>query len=433
MFHTKHYFWALFLFPLISTAQKRILFDTIQKDYKTEINNLYTQRVILQKQQFSQQIQDKKTRNEVEKSYTEVSNDFKENIDKGIFVDNKMFRSTINSLVEKIQNNNSSYKQLKDSKILLSFGSSPNAYAIGNDFVVLYIPLLHKLENEMQMAFIICHEIAHNLLKHSYKSIVDYATLKHSEDIKKQTREIEKKKYNKGQIASGLYKDIVYGKRKNNRLYEHQADSLGFILFQNAFPQYTHESIKTLKLLEHIDKETDSLSPDDYFKLFNTEKSPFKESWISSNELSEYNYEKNSKFWAVDSLKTHPDCEVRIEYLNKHFKIAEKKEITASDEFILLKTSSLYNHILGLYFTEDYGKSLYESLKLYKNNTEDEFLKHMIKSNLIQLQQAQNNYTLNKYLETNNPKFSDSYNTFLYFLRQLRKSQMNAIINKYES
>src|SRR5690606_41374204 len=97
----------------------------------------------------------------------------------------------------------------------------------------------------MQLAYIICHEIAHNLMHHSYSSIVDYDKLKNSEELKKQTREIEKQKYNKGQIASGLYKDIVYGKRKNNRKYEHKEDSQGYILFNNTFP------IMLTNLLKH--------------------------------------------------------------------------------------------------------------------------------------------------------------------------------------
>lgn len=425
--------WLFFLLPFLSNAQNKILFDTIQPDYKKQIENLYKKRVEQQKIQFSNQITDKKTKKEVERTYTEVSNDFIENINKGIFVDQTTYRNKIKELFEKIQNNNANFKQLSHAQILLSFGIAPNAYAIGNDMVVLYIPLIEKLENEMQLAFIICHEIAHNLLNHSYNSIVDYASLKHSEEIKKQTREIEKNKYNKGQIASGLYKDIVYGKRKYNRKYEHQADSLGFILFKNTFPEYAYESVKTLQLLENIDKDRDSLTLKDYKFLFDTEKSPFKETWITENDLANYNYEKNSKFWSIDSLKTHPDCAIRIDYLKQKFAIDENKQWKNVSNFSEIKASTPFNTILGLYFIEEYGRSLYYSLLLYKEDPEDEFLKHMIRSNLVKLQDAQNSYTLNKHLDTSNPKYSNSYNTFLSFFRQLRKSQLNAIINKYES
>lgn len=425
--------WLLLVIPSFVCAQKKNIFDTVQPAYKQQLLSFYESSVASQKLNFSHQISDKKTKNDLEATYTDVTNDFKENINKGIFLDNEIYRNTVQQLIKNVQENNPKQKQLKHTTILFSFGINPNAYAIGNDIIVLYIPLLQKLENEMQLAFIICHEIAHNLLQHSYNSIIEYATLKNSEQLIKQTRALEKTKYNKGQIASGLYKDIIYGKSKNNRKLEHQADSLGFILFKNSFPEYSYEAIKTLKILEQIDEERDSLSINDYKILFDTEKSPFKESWLTNKEFSEYNYDNETKFWTIDSLKTHPDCAVRIDYLNKHFKLNKEQGFQTSKNYNELKNSAVYNTILGLYFIEEYGRSLYQSLLLYKENSDDEFLKHMIHSNLIKLQNAQNTYTLNKHLDTNNPKYSNSYNTFLYFFRQLRKSQLNAIINKHES
>jgi|SRR5690554_795043 len=427
------FIWLCLLLPCYTFSQNKILFDTIQEDYKKSIESLYTKRVLEQKKVFSNQLTERKVRSDVEKTYTELSTEIIESIKKGIFVDEKNFREKVNTLFEKIQKNNPKYSQLAETEILFSFGVAPNAYAIGNDIIVLNIPLLQRLENEMQLAYIICHEIAHNLMHHSYSSIVDYAKLKNSEELKKQTREIEKQKYNKGQIASGLYKDIVYGKRKNNRKYEHQADSLGYILFNNTFPNYAYESVKTLELLETIDTETDSLTLKDYIFLFDTEKSPFRESWINSTELDKYNYQNDSKFWVVDSLKTHPDCAIRIQFLKEHFAVESDKQWEGESDFLHLKSSAKYNAVLGMYFIEEYGKSLYQTLLLYKNDPEDEFLKKLIKANLLKLQVAQNSYTLNKHLDIINPKFSNSYNTFLYFFRQLRKSQLTAIIDKYES
>lgn len=411
-------------------AQNLVLVDSADSKFKKQLVNLYSSRVAKQQLKFNQQLSDKKIRKEVDVLYKDFSEDFIESINKGFFVENQTYQKFLEDILQQIQKNNPEYPDIANTKILLSFGTSPNAYAIGTNIVVVYIPLIKKIDNQYQLAFILSHEIAHNLLSHSYNGMIDHASMVHSSEIKKQTKEIQKQKYNKGQIASGLYRDIVYGKRKNNRKLEHQADSLGFVLFKNAFKGNEYQVLVSLETLKDIDKETDSLSVADYTKLFTTAKIPFKNQWINNDELQAYKYDRSPKFWQVDSLKTHPDCELRVGFVKKHFTV-QPAEAEISEEFKALKNSSKYNHILGLYTIEEYGKSLYEALLLYKNEPENEFLKKMIYDNLIKLQDAQKSYTLNKYLDTLNPRYSNSYNTFLSFFRQLRKNELNEIINKY--
>jgi len=411
-------------------AQNLVLVDSADSKFKKQLVNLYSSRVAKQQLKFNQQLSDKKIRKEVDVLYKDFSEDFIESINKGFFVENETYQKFLEDILQQIQKNNPEYPDIANTKILLSFGTSPNAYAIGTNIVVVYIPLIKKIDNQYQLAFILSHEIAHNLLSHSYNGMIDHASMVHSSEIKKQTKEIQKQKYNKGQIASGLYRDIVYGKRKNNRKLEHQADSLGFVLFKNAFKGNEYQVLVSLETLKDIDKETDSLSVADYTKLFTTAKIPFKNQWINNDELQAYKYDRSPKFWQIDSLKTHPDCELRVGFVKKHFTV-QPAEAEISEEFKALKNSSKYNHILGLYTIEEYGKSLYEALLLYKNEPENEFLKKMIYDNLIKLQEAQKSYTLNKYLDTLNPRYSNSYNTFLSFFRQLRKNELNEIINKY--
>ena len=419
------------LFGFTVYAQEIILLDTIDKGYKKQLRDLYSARVGKQVLAFDKEISERKIRKDVEASYKELSDDFIENINKGFFVNDKAYSEFLEGIVNTIKDNNPEYPNIANTRILLSFGTSPNAYAIGNDVIVVYIPLIKSINNEYELAFIISHEIAHNLLRHSYNGMIEYATMANSSEIRKQTREIEKQKYNKAQIASGLYKDIVYGKRKNHRKLEHQADSLGFVLYKNAFKGREYQALRSLETLDDIDKERDSLLASDYVALFNTEKVPFKSQWIENEEISRYKYDKTPKFWEVDSLKTHPDCGIRAGFVQKHFMVKPADPGSPSDKFMMLKKSSAFNHVLGLYAIEEYGKSLYESLLLLKHDQKNAFLNKLVHQNLLKLQEAQKNYTLNKYLDTINPKYSNSYNTFLYFVRQLRKSELNAIIEKY--
>jgi predicted Zn-dependent protease len=51
--------------------------------------------------------------------------------------------------------------QLPPVQLVLSRNPEPNAHAVGNSTVMLNVGLLGRLENESQLAYILCHELAH--------------------------------------------------------------------------------------------------------------------------------------------------------------------------------------------------------------------------------------------------------------------------------
>ncbi|QAA82650.1 hypothetical protein EI546_13390 [Aequorivita sp. H23M31] len=414
-------------------AQNFVPIDTSNVTYRKNLKTLYSKRVSDQSQIFQKQITNPKVRKEVGSIYKEVTDGFKETIDKGYFVEDSLYRNELDKILKNLKNNNPDYASLKTTQILLSYGTAPNAYAIGNDIVVVYIPLLKKIRNQYELAYIISHEIAHNILKHSYNGMIANASLKQSEDLIKKTKELKKQKYNRAGESITLYKNLIYGSSKNKRKLEQEADSLGFILFKNAYKDYQYEVVKTLELLEIVDKETDSLSVEDYVSLFETEQLPFKKEWIVNGELESYKYDTTPKFWTIDSLKTHPDCKIRAEFIKTNFEVQENKLQEASEEFKTIQFASKYNDVLGLYVIEEYGKSLYETLLLLKWEPENQFLRNLVSENLLKIQSAQKSYTLDRHLDRLNPRNSDSYNTFLYFIRELRRKEMDELINLYKA
>ncbi|RZK51413.1 MAG: hypothetical protein EOO59_15085, partial [Hymenobacter sp.] len=56
--------------------------------------------------------------------------------------------------------------QLPPVQLVLSRNPVPNAHALGNGTVMLNVGLLAHLENEAQLAFILCHELAHVQARH---------------------------------------------------------------------------------------------------------------------------------------------------------------------------------------------------------------------------------------------------------------------------
>ena len=66
----------------------------------------------------------------------------------------------IQSVVKKIINSNEVLKEL-DVRVVFSRDLWPNAYSIGDGTIAFNAGLFIFLKNEAEMAFILCHELAH--------------------------------------------------------------------------------------------------------------------------------------------------------------------------------------------------------------------------------------------------------------------------------
>lgn len=420
-------------FSSFSQQSKFTPIDTLSSLYKSDLILLYNERSAVQMASYKK-FPERNLRSSLVESYKEYNDEFLEKVKQGHFIQGTYYNDRLNDIFQQIVKANTKYAQLASTKILLSFSDAPNAYAMGNGFVVVNIPLIASIKNEYELAFVICHELAHNLLNHPENGMVAYAKLLKSDEIKEKTKEIRRNKYNRADNARSLYREILYNNRKKARLIEFQADSLGFVLYKNAFKGKEFLAVKGFETLDDMDRDKDSLQPQDYKKLFSSPAQPFKNEWLAADEISGYKYNKTRKFWDVDSLKTHPDCVDRAIRLKQIFKpgeaLADSSDSDAS--FVEIKKNAGYDNVLGLFILKQYGKSLYQALLLLKDDESSGFLKQMVFANLARIHESQLNYTMNKYVDTVNPKYAYSYNVFLTFLRQLRKSEFNTIINQYQ-
>ena len=426
----------LFLFSLLAyvnlsgqSLSNNVAIDTTLIEYKQKLSSLYDERA-LTTVQFLENNLDREIKKKVLTVYGEKNKDFKKKINKGIFIEHSLYSPFIDSLFAKIRSANPTV-DFSSFKILLAISESKNVYNVGENIVVLNLPLLYELENEFQVASVLTHEIAHQTLNHVQNDIIHQIKLDNSKEIKKKTEEIKNQQYNQSQFATNLLKKMIYKNRELARKYEHQADSLGFIYFKNTFPNKEEVPIRTLQILKSLDKEKDSLQIEDYRELFKKSALTFNPDWFAS-ELTGYRYQKDSKIWDIDSLRTHPDCEDRIAFLKKNFNLKSEDKKLNSLYFNQLKKEAAKEMVFSLYFLEMYGQSLYNALIAYRKDENELFYKKMIYQNLIKIQKARASYTLNRYLENENPLFSNSYNRFVCFCRNIRKSELQQLIDYFK-
>jgi len=418
----------VFLCTLPATLQAQAVLDTANVAYRAAVST-YFEQVTLKGESEIDQINDRKARNEFAANYKEKQDEFRKLIKKGTFIEHPKYSPLMQSVFEKLKKGNPS-ANFNEIRLLLAISEDYNAYNYGDGIVVLNLPLMIEMDNEYELAYVISHEISHQKLNHVYKSMLKKATASTSKELKKQTANIEKEKYNKGKLAENLFKKLVYGTREESRRCEHQADSLGYIYFKNAYPGKEYYAIETLRKLKDIDKPSnDSLVKNDFVALFEVNNLKFNEEWIAS-DIANYSYQKQTRLWDVDSLRTHPDCDLRIDFLKKAFAIKESKLTDTNAE---TNPASEYEYIFGLYHLKEYGKSLYFTLLKLKSNPKDAFLRKLFYDNLLKIREARNSLTLNRYVEVENPNNAHDYNQVLCLLRNIRKNELNQIIDFYKS
>lgn len=423
--------YLAFMFSFQMIFSQQIILDTTGVNYNKELESFYIE---LSKKTFIEldKIADKKVKSEMKTLFLENKNAFLKDIQNGKFVYHKEFSKLLEDNFSKIKNKNPDIN-FDDIKILLRLDESINAYNTGEGIVIFNLPLLMNINDEYEVSFIICHEISHQHLNHVFKSLQTNIEKGNSKEMIEKTKQIKKAKYNKATLATNELKNFVYSNRRFSRENEHQADSLGFVYFKKTYPEYLHKATQTLEVLKYLDKEKDSLTISDYVKIFENTTIDFQEDWLEEDILSNYKYQKNSKTWDIDSLRTHPDIDVRVQYIKENFKIDEKEVAQYSKvKYLNLKSETKYDEVFMLYYLKEYGKSLYKTMILLKNDKDNPILKKMMYDNLLKIESYKNQYKLNKCLQTESPNFSSSYNMFLSFIRNLRKTNFNQILKYYE-
>ena len=216
----------------IASAQQIVL-DTINDSYSKDLASAYLEKSKSTLKSIDT-IADRKIRSAFKKVYEENSTDFLKEIKDRKFVFHKEISPLITEIVNEMKAKNPA-TNFDDIQILLSLDESNNAYNIGENIVVVNLPLVLNVADKYQLSYVICHEIAHQHMDHVFKAVKSRLIKSESKEVVEKTKQIKKTKYNQNTLATAEIKNFVYDRRKFSRRNEHQADSLGFIYFKSNF------------------------------------------------------------------------------------------------------------------------------------------------------------------------------------------------------
>lgn len=371
------------------------------------------------------------------KEYKERADSLKSELVQGNFLlDTSVWNPWFQGIMDEIEKSNPGIPKA-DITLLLSRYESANARSVGEGTLIFNVAMLPYMKNESQIAFILCHELAHYVNNHGNNALHQYINTLYSPETQKQLKDISKGKYNKTERALELMKSMAYNGRRHGRYKESEADSLGFV-FLSRTRYRVEESITALQMLDSLDQFEYPLIP--YSTFFNAAAFPFQKSWLEQPSMGGFSSQKpkESEDFNRDSLKTHPDCPQRIALTQAQLAaLGEHPEgkdfIQPKERFLQLQNWSQYEVIEGLYDRGEYGRTLFRSLVLLTERPEDAYLNAMTVKSLYEICQYQRNHQLRLVLDLPNPEFSKEYNRFLKFANQFRVSDLVKMTYYYAS
>ena len=238
-------------------------------------------------------------------------NAFKEN---AVIYDSLLLNTCYN-ILNRIAAANKNYK-FDTVKLYINRSVVANAVCYGEGTVMVNLGLFLWLDNEDELALVIAHELAHQLMNHSESKIEKSISMLTSDDFKQELKDIKKADYGKFDRFRKLMKGLNIESGKHSTYKETEADSLGFVLIRNA----KYDISNAPKLLLKLDKVDDLFTSGKLYTLKDFfEKTPIDQSYFKVkpkyNGLSSVNVTMNADK-DLDSIKTHPDCIKRYEALS---------------------------------------------------------------------------------------------------------------------
>lgn len=254
-----------------------------------------------------------------------------------------------------------------NTQLLLSRSGLPNAFTTGDGFFVINLGLIVQMKSDDEMAFVIGHELSHQTEDHSYHAIRNYAPLAVDPERNKEIKRILKSEY---QVVTKLQNLIIPGMMASmqfSRDNELEADKVGVEYSTKAGYDYVG-GIRALRVLDRVDDilYEEELPWAEFYENLTCDVSPV---WEEEHTSSLGTFAARNEE-TIRLLRSHPDCEIRIEKL-----IESTDALEITDSIAVDSAYMAIRKIARLELVESYVKNneralaLYHALHLYHEDT----------------------------------------------------------------
>ena len=316
----------------------------------------------------------------------------------------------------------------------------PNAYSMGDGSIAINAGLVIHMHNEAELAFVLCHELAHYYRAHTLQSVDNYVSVTNSPAFQNRLKELSKQQYGVNKELEKLSLNLIFNSRHHSRSKETEADLQAFSFFKNT-GYNANGIVSLLQLLDTVDRAT--VFPKlNVQTILNFEGYPFKKKWIQEESAIFAKIQTQTaddKAKEVDSFKTHPDCVVRIATLKDSVSShnAGKNFLVDENYFQKLKEELLLEMIEHTYQSDNLSRNLYYNLQLLQQQKQSNLAAYFIVRDLNKLYEQQKKHKAGLLVDTENKFYAEDYNQLLRLLNRIRLDELaqmtRAFCNRYLS
>ena len=279
--------------------------------------------------------------------------------------------------------------QLPPVQLVLSRNPEPNAHAVGSGLVMFNVGLLARLENESQLAFILCHELAHVQARHMDISLHERLTTLHSRELKREVRRIVAQQYNISSRIKALGLGLSLNSTYHQRKHEKQADSLGYALLLRSKFDAT-QAHRALQLLDKIDAPLSAGNLDlaRYFSCAGATYT-FEAAPVKAKSIFTVAAPVKTALEVSDTLKSHPDCAKRMRYLRELAPgvVTDGPPLAPTPEFARIVALSRLETVQSWFDYDCYDHALFEALQLLRQQPRNSYLHAVVTLSLYELRE----------------------------------------------
>jgi Zn-dependent protease with chaperone function len=335
----------------------------------------------------------------------------------------------LQKILDRIVSVNEELKPL-EVRLVFSRDNWVNAYSVGEGTLVVNAGLLIRLKNEAELAFVLCHELAHYYLDHSAKSIQKMISTANSESVRAEIKKLSRQEYGAGAELDKLMKWMAFSSYRHSRENESEADEQA-IRFMQKTEFNGQGAITCLQMLDQSDDST--YYPSLNLKsIFNFPDYAFKSRWLQ-DESAIFSQLKGDAGVLTpqerDSLRTHPDCPIRIAAMEPAVSTFSGRPDFPVDATMFKQLQERFSIevIEELYQEKRYAQHLYSALGLLQTGQHRTYAVYTVARVLNALYEAQLQHQFGLYVQKENRVNQPNYNQLLRLLDRLRLNELAAL------
>lgn len=313
--------------------------------------------------------------------------------------------------------------------LILSRSGSINAFTTGDGFLVLNLGLIAEMKTESELAFVMGHELGHQTLDHVNKALLARVEQEADPERAKEIRRIMRNEY---RVSSRLTDFILPGmvaSREFGREQEFEADSLGFV-YADRSGFAPNGSLGALIILDSVDVSLygRNIPWKDLYEANDCRVVPIWKETSTGSSLGSFHTVDED---LAEKLKTHPDCDLRMEHLTAaHVIVAVDDTATIYEKY---RTIARMELIESYRIQQDLGAALYHAIQLQLDYPENKFAIENAANawGLIALLKRQHH--LGEYVSAYNENQPEDYGKYLQVLWETSATECSCLAYKLNS